>query len=148
MRFERSRGGDPEARGVGPSAGGPEYNIAFQPLGADGLRAHVEGTASLDATVAYWRAILAQIAQRQSKHLLLIDELRGEPLDARDWQRLVQAMSGKGLEEVRIAHVKPHGLERIEYCEIYANEAGLHARVFDDERAASLWLRYGESAPE
>jgi hypothetical protein len=148
MRFERSRGNDAEAPGVAQGQGGPQYTIAFQPNGADGLRAHVEGTASLETTIAYWRAILAQLAERRSKSLLLIDELRGEPLDARDWQRLVQAMTGKGLEQVRIAHVKPHGLERIEYCEIYANEAGLHARVFDDERAASLWLRYGESAPE
>lgn len=146
MRFARSRGIDAES--VTASADPPQYTIDFQPHGANGLRAHVVGSASLETTVAYWRAVLAEIAVREPRYLLLIDELRGEPLSAGDWQRLVQAMSGKGLEEIRIAHVKPHGLERIEYCEIYANEAGLTARVFDDEQAANLWLRYGESAPE
>jgi hypothetical protein len=54
-------------------------------------------------------------------------------------------MANHGLEQMRIAHVKPHGLHRIEYCEIFAREAGFDARVFDDEHAAELWLRYGET---
>ena len=54
------------------------------------------------------------------------------------------SMVGKGLESVRIAHVKPHGLQRIDHCELFAREAGLEARVFTDETEADLWLRYGE----
>ena len=45
---------------------------------------------------------------------------------------------------MRVAHVKPIGLQNIEYCEIHAREAGLDARVFTNEMEASLWLRYGE----
>jgi hypothetical protein len=56
-------------------------------------------------------------------------------------------MRGLGLETVRIAHVKPHGLQLIEHCEIYANEAGFDSRVFTDESQADLWLRYGEPHP-
>jgi len=50
---------------------------------------------------------------------------------------------GKGLENVRIAHVKPHGLQQIEYCELHAREVGFVARVFTREIEAELWLRYG-----
>ena len=38
------------------------------------------------------------------------------------------------------------GLQGIEYCEIFAREAGFHARVFDNEATAELWLRYGSQA--
>ena len=50
-----------------------------------------------------------------------------------------------GLEQVRIAHVRPAGLQQLEYCEIFAVELGFQAHVFVDERAAELWLRYGEA---
>jgi len=46
---------------------------------------------------------------------------------------------------VRIAHVKPQGLQRVEYCELFAREAGLTARVFTEESVADLWLRHGLS---
>jgi hypothetical protein len=55
-------------------------------------------------------------------------------------------MAGSGLERVRIAHVKPTGLDHLEYCEIYANAAGIDARVFADEGEAERWLRYGAAA--
>ena len=34
--------------------------------------------------------------------------------------------------------------EQVEYCEIYALEAGIDAQVFEDERQADLWLRHPE----
>jgi hypothetical protein len=37
------------------------------------------------------------------------------------------------------------GLEKIEYCEIFAVEAGMQARVFTSESDAVLWLRHGLS---
>ena len=51
----------------------------------------------------------------------------------------------EGLQRLRIAHVKPAGLQAIEYCEIFAREAGIEAKVFEHEALAEIWLRYGES---
>jgi hypothetical protein len=94
-----------------------------------------------------WRAIAAQVRERRVGTVLLIDETRGHPLRADEWQALVGGMRNLGLEDVRIAHVKPFGLQGVEYCEIFAREAGFDARVFDNETTAELWLRYG-SNPE
>lgn len=108
------------------------------------LRVAVRGVASLDATIAYWRAIVQEAARDRPDYLLLIDELRGPALGEVEWQQLVDMLVGKGLEAVRIAHVKPNGLDAVEYCELSARQRGFEARVFTDERAAALWLRYGE----
>ncbi|MBJ6982204.1 MULTISPECIES: hypothetical protein [unclassified Luteimonas] len=111
------------------------------------VRTHVRGPASLAATMAYWRAIVAEVAREPARHLMLVDELRGPALTAQDWQSLVAMLVGSGLEGMRIAHVKPNGLDQIEHCELSATQAGFQARVFSDERIAGLWLRYG-SPPE
>ena len=111
-----------------------------------GLRVEVRGPGTYENTLAYWRSIAAALGERRPAGLLLVDETVGEPLSPLQWKALVQAMEGAGLEKLRIAHVKPHGLERIEYCELYAREAGLDARVFTDENEADLWLRHGERA--
>lgn len=107
------------------------------------VRTHVRGPASLETTVAYWRAIIAEVDREPARYLMLIDELRGPALTADDWQSLVALLVGSGLEGVRIAHVKPNGLDHIEYCELSATQAGFEARVFSDESVAGLWLRYG-----
>jgi hypothetical protein len=73
------------------------------------------------------------------------DDLRGAELTREEWCTLVDTMAGRGLEEVRIAHVKPSGLAQIEYCELCAREAGFDARAFADLAEAERWLRYGES---
>jgi len=109
------------------------------------LRVHVIGESTLDNTIAYWQAILAELEKEPAGQLLLVDELLGEPLTESEWLSLVRNMADRGLERTRIAHVKPQGLHRIEYCEIFAREAGLEARVFDDEHAGEIWLRYGEA---
>jgi hypothetical protein len=109
------------------------------------LRVHVAGASSLDNTLAYWQSIVAEIGREPADAILLIDELAGKPLQQEEWLSLVQHMAGHGLERSRIAHVKPGGLQQIEYCEIFARDAGFRAHVFDDERAAELWLRYGET---
>ena len=109
------------------------------------LRVQVTGLCTLENTVAYWKAIVDESQRVRPGAILLVDELQGEPLAETDWKRLVEAMAGHGLESVKIAHVKPAGLQKIEHCELYAREAGFHARVFDDERMADLWLRYGET---
>lgn len=133
-----------------PSAKGPtgtpvDYSIKLTRIGSDGLRADVRGSRTLATTIAYWEAIVDHVTQQRPGWLLVHDELRGNELSAAEWKKLVEAMSGRGLEGVRIAHVKPFGLDHIEYCEIYAREAGLDARAFADEGVAERWLRYGSA---
>ena len=122
----------------------PEFTMAFSahPVG---LRVEVHGANSFDNTLAYWQAIVAEVRRSKPASLLLVDELEGPSLDAAQWLVLVSSMRGLGLEPVRIAHVRPAGLEQLEHCEIFAVELGFQARVFVDERAAELWLRYGEA---
>jgi hypothetical protein len=120
-----------------------DYSIVF--ASRDGvLHAHVTGVSSLEATVGYWREIARETRERDAKLLLLVDELRGEPLGEADWLQLVTASQDEGLQRLRIAHVKPGGLQAIEYCEIFAREAGIEAKVFEHEALAEIWLRYGE----
>ena len=110
-----------------------------------GLRVEVTGPGNYENTVAYWKAIHAAVQEQQPQALLLIDRTSGVPLTAAQWKSLVETMTGTGLERLRIAHVKPRGLDQIEYCELYAREAGFTARVFTDEGEAAVWLRYGVS---
>jgi hypothetical protein len=108
------------------------------------LRAEVAGESSLENTIAYWQAIVAEVRRERPRGLLLVDELHGTPLGDAQWRQLVEAIRSRGMEGVRIAHVKPQGLQKLEYCELHAREAGFEARVFDQEYAAELWLRYGD----
>ena len=108
------------------------------------LCVHVRGLASPGATRAYWREIVEEFAREPADYVLLIDELRGPALGAGDWQALVRMLAGSGLESVRIAHVKPNGLDEVEHCELSARQVGFQARVFVDVREARLWLRYGQ----
>jgi|LSQX01.1.fsa_nt_gb hypothetical protein len=107
------------------------------------LRVYVRGPASMEATVAYWRAIAEESRRDRPDYVLLVDELRGPALGAAEWQSLVGTLLGSGLESVRIAHVKPHGLDQVEHCELSARQAGFEARVFVNERLARLWLLFG-----
>ncbi|MGH8060945.1 MAG: hypothetical protein ACREO7_02905 [Pseudoxanthomonas sp.] len=120
------------------------FDIVFSAHPA-GLKARVQGEGSLENTLAYWRAIEAELEARPAPALLLIDEMHGDPLPERDWQQLVEAMKGTCLDQLRIAHVKPLGLQSVEYCELFALEAGLRARVFSSEDEAVMWLRHGLS---
>jgi len=120
--------------------------IAFAPHRV-GLRVEVRGVTDYQSTLAYWQTICAELQARRPPGLLLIDKTSGVPLSAEEWRLLVEKLAGKGLEQVRIAHVKPFGLQRIEFCELCAREFGIDARVFTDEAEADLWLRYGEGTP-
>lgn len=121
---------------------GNDYRITFRATPAR-LRAHMTGSSSFAATIACWRETLVEVRKCRPENLLLVDELRGAPLTAQQWLALVEALSGQGLEGVRTAHVRPFGVQTAEYFEIYACHAGFDARVFDNERIADLWLRYG-----
>lgn len=120
------------------------FEIVFSPHPV-GLKARVQGKGSLENTLAYWQAIVAELQARPAPALLLIDETHGDPLPEHDWKKLVEAMKGTVLDRLRIAHVKPLGLQSVEYCELFALEAGMHARVFSDEAEAVMWLRHGLS---
>ena len=125
------------------AADAPGYVLAFSPHD-DGLRAHVTGEANLAVTVAYWLEIAQEARRVGADKLLLIDEMRGEALGESDWLQLVTALRDEGLQKLRIAHVKPAGLQQVEFCEIFARDAGIEARVFENETLAGVWLRYGE----
>ena len=111
-----------------------------------GVRVHVTGANTLVNTIAYWTRVLREIRVRP-RPVLLVDELVGPPLTADDWHVLVESMVGTPLQGVRIAHVKPRGLDALEFCELHAKDAGFDARVFVDEGEASRCLRYGETEP-
>jgi hypothetical protein len=119
------------------------FQVRFECQGAQ-LRVHVVGDNTLANAIAYWQVIVAEVRRRAPQSVLLIDELRGPPLAPEQWKQLVDSVPRDVLAPVRIAHVKPRGLDRIEYCEIHAREAGLTARVFVSEVEAAVWLRYGE----
>jgi len=106
------------------------------------LHVRVRGTGTFANTMACWQAIAHAVETQPADALLLVDELAGPALTAGEWVRLVSEV-GPRLGRLRIAHVKPHGLDTVEYCVLSAMGAGLDARVFEDAHMASLWLRYG-----
>lgn len=118
------------------------YSVVFsRPRG--GLMATVSGLRTLENTVAYWERILEEIAAQRPSWLYVCDRLSGHELAIGEWRKLVQEMKGRGLEGLRIAHVKAQGMDHLEYCEIFAREAGIDARAFFDAGVADRWLRHG-----
>ena len=124
-----------------------DYLLTCRCLRDGVLRADVSGRRTPAATRAYWEELLGQVRAHAPRRLLVVDELRGPELSAAEWCALVEAMHGRGLDGVRIAHVRPAGMAQLEYCEICAREAGIDARAFDDLAAAERWLRYGTPEP-
>ncbi|KGQ18564.1 hypothetical protein LF41_590 [Lysobacter dokdonensis DS-58] len=119
-----------------------DFSIALTRPGG-GLMATVTGLRTLDNTVAYWERIVGAVAEQRPKWLYVCDRLVGDELAISEWRNLVDKMKGRGLEGMRIAHVKPSGMDHLEYCEIFAREAGIDARAFSDAGVADRWLRYG-----
>jgi hypothetical protein len=118
-----------------------------------GLRVRVRGEETYEATLAYWREIARVAHVDRARRVLLVDELRGTPLTEAQWLQLVLSMAEEGISHLRIAHVKPPGMHEVEYCEVFARDAGIDARVFPDEPAANAWLaedrgRDRDPAPE
>lgn len=128
------------------AADGPVFLIEFAATDY-GLHAWVTGVnGSLETTLAYWRTIAEEVRRLQPRGLLVVDDMEGEPPPPGQLLEFVQAMQGQGMEAVRIAYVERHTdqLAQVEYAGLLANEHGFDARVFADEGAAALWLRYGE----
>lgn len=106
-----------------------------------GVRVHVTGEETLENTQAYWRQIVPRMDAAQGNGVLLIDELVGEPMSELEWLELVLSMEYARLGRFRIAHVKPNGLDEVEYCELFARDAKVDAKVFIDEVEAECWLQ-------
>ena len=116
--------------------------VDFERTPAGVLRAEVAGLRSVASTIGYWEAILAQVREAKPTGLLVIDGLVGEELSASEWKTLVVHVQEDGaLADVPIAHVKPFSFDQINYCERYANEAGLAAHAFRREPEAVAWLQ-------
>ena len=112
-----------------------------------GLRAWVTGTnGTLETTLAYWRTIAEEVRRLSPSGLLVVDDMDGLPPPPEQLLQFVQAMRGQGMEAVRIAYVERHAeqIPQVEFAGLLANEHGFEARIFADETAAALWLRYGE----
>ena len=124
----------------------PTYRIDFQVNGSR-LRAHVFGVnRTLEHRMAYWRAIGERVQALKPRELLVVGDMRGDPLHPSQLQDFVRAMADGGLfEGLRIAYVETrHGdLARVEAAEIVAREHGFQTRVFGNEIEAAVWLRYG-----
>ena len=124
----------------------PPFRIAFTATDY-GLKAQVCGiNGTLETTLAYWRAIAAEVRSSGAEGVLVIDDMEGLPPTPDELLQFVQAMHGEGMEQVRVAYVEKH-LEQIpqgELASILANEHGFRGQVFDNERSAVTWLRYGE----
>lgn len=128
------------------AADGPVFHIEF--TGTDyGLRAWVTGVnGSLETTLECWRTIAEEVRRQPPRGLLVVDDMEGEPPPPDQLLEFVQAMQGQGMEAVRIAYVERHAeqIPQVEFAGLLANEHGFEARIFADETAAALWLRYGE----
>ncbi len=124
---------------------GADCTMKFQREGSR-LLVWASGTSSFASTVACWERIVAEVQAFRPRTLLLVDRLEGRGLTEHEWESLIHATRGQGLEQVRIAHVKPQGRDVMEHCERYASEVGLAARVFEDEAAARQWLEENEAA--
>lgn len=118
-----------------------DYHIELRREPVGRLHVTVHGAATPANTHAYWRAIAEALEAQPATELLLVDELVGPSLTAAEWAALV-AEVGPRLGRLRIAHVKPRGLDTVEHCALSAMAAGLEAQVFEDESHASVWLRY------
>jgi hypothetical protein len=118
---------------------GQAFQIEIRPID-DGLRVRVRGEETYGNTLAYWREIARVAHADRARRILLVDELQGTPLTEAQWLQLVLSMADEGIAHMRIAHAKPSGMHEVEYCEVFARDAGIDARVFPSEDAAAAWL--------
>lgn len=112
-----------------------------------GLKVRVHGAnTGLAGTIAYWRQIAEQVRLLQPAGVLVIDDMDGDPPPPEQLGDFVSAVRGLGMEGVRIAFVEKHPdqLPRTELAGILAAEQGFRGHIFDNERAAITWLKYGE----
>jgi hypothetical protein len=122
------------------------YDVEFEP-GPLWLRVRIRGDGrDLDSTLEAWRRIAGEVARRRPSALLVVSEVRGEPLKLEQVEAFVRGMKGLGLEALTVAYVYPkvEGWLQVETAQILAMEAGFEVRAFADEATAGMWLRHGE----
>lgn len=111
------------------------------------LRARVIGGSdtSLEVSREYWLKIADEVRASGAAELLVLDAMQGEVMTPEDLERFFDAISGRGLEQVRLAYVEGRAdqFPRIEYAELMARERGYNIRMFNNENDAAVWLRHG-----
>ena len=122
------------------------WRLRFEDRG-DYVYAEVTGPQDcLEISVQYWRQIDVECARRGTRKLLVCDRLRGEPASPNEFRQLAMLLRDSQLHTIRVAFHEPvpEHLRFVEHGELAMREAGFTWRVFDSEREAELWLRYGD----
>ena len=122
------------------------WRLHFEDRG-DYVYAEVTGPQDSQAiTVQYWRQIDAECVRRGTRKLLVCDRLHGEPASPEEFRQLAVLLRDSRLHDIRVAFHEPvpEHLRFVEHGELAMREAGFTMRVFDNEREAELWLRYGD----
>lgn len=110
------------------------------------LRAQVSGWVdSYETTLAFFREIAVELRKVDARRVLIVDESKGVVPTPDELETLAIALKGEGFDGVRIAYVDvaATAIARIEAGEIRARSHGYRFRVFDNEKLARIWLRYG-----
>lgn len=125
---------------------GEGYRLEFENQGAR-LQVRVIGgdDTSLAVSSEYWLLIADEVRARAARELLVLDAMGGEVMAPGDLERFFDAISGRGLEQVRLAYVEGRAdqFARIEYAELMARERGYDIRMFNSKTDAEVWLRHG-----
>jgi hypothetical protein len=121
------------------------YQLEFRSFG-DELHVTIRGRErSPENALTAWVAIASEVRVRESKRLLAMSYVEGEPMRPEHMRGFFASMGGLGMEGVRVAYVDMAGFKTplMETAGILASEHGFAARVFDNRIAAELWLRHG-----
>ena len=122
------------------------YRLEFEQQGVR-LRVRVIGgnDTGLAVSSEYWLLIADEVRARAARELLVLDAMAGEVMTPEDLERFFDAISGRGLEQVRLAYVEGRAdqFARVEYAELMARERGYDIRMFNSEADAEIWLRHG-----
>ncbi|RZA17447.1 MAG: hypothetical protein EOP93_13295 [Lysobacteraceae bacterium] len=122
------------------------YRLEFE-YEAPLLRVRVIGgnDTSLAVSSEYWLLIADEVRANGARQLLVLDAMAGEVMAPEDLERFFDAISGRGLEQVRLAYVEGRAdqIPRVEFAELIARERGYNIRMFNSETDAVVWLRHG-----
>jgi hypothetical protein len=98
-----------------------------------------------DAAARRWRHLVEEARAYGKTNLMVARDLDGPVLSQAALSRMIAQLADLDLHGLRIALVQPrHERQRIdELGALMAMERGGMIRVFADETAALMWLRYG-----
>ena len=131
---------------VPPSSRGLQYVVSAQAL-RDHLRIEVSGTrTTLEAAIAGWAQIAAQVRAHRPRKVLVVSRLLGPIPSAEEQRATLASLIGQGFEGVRTAFVLTDSVNvgALEDGEMFSREHGQESRVFGSEALAELWLRHGD----